>query len=169
MYTAVAVVYVIVCLFLILVVLLQAGRGGAGVAFGGGTSQAVIRSSEAGNLLTRVTSVCAVLFMVLSAWLAYMSSSTDAEVERIARDAERSAQAAALSAAESAGGTVAGPATGAPMAGTPTAGTPTPVPTPVAPTEAAPIAPAVAIPAAEGVPEANPAPMVPVAVPAPAQ
>jgi preprotein translocase subunit SecG len=81
MYTFLSILYVLVCVFLILVVLLQPGRGGVGGAFGGGTSQTVFGGSGAGNFLTRLTSISAALFMILSATLAYMSSSSDKSLE----------------------------------------------------------------------------------------
>ena len=61
MITFLTVLHVIVCVFLILVVLLQAGKGGGmGIAFGGGGgSQTVFGSSGAGNFLTRLTSITA--------------------------------------------------------------------------------------------------------------
>jgi preprotein translocase subunit SecG len=93
MYTFLSILYVLVCLFLILVVLLQPGRGGIGGAFGGGSSQTVFGSSGAGNFLTRLTSVSAALFMILSATLAYLSSSSDKSLER-AIEAQRAKQAA---------------------------------------------------------------------------
>ncbi len=80
MYTFLMVVYVIVCLFLILVVLLQAGKGGGmGIAFGSSGSQAVLGSSGAGNMLTRITAICATMFFVLSLALAWMSSQHDSK------------------------------------------------------------------------------------------
>ena len=82
MYTFLSILYVLVCLFLILVVLLQPGRGGVGGAFGGGGSQTVFGGSGAGNFLTRLTSISAALFMILSATLAYMSSSSDKSLDR---------------------------------------------------------------------------------------
>ena len=59
MNTFLTIVHLIVCVFLILVVLLQAGKGGGmGIAFGGGGgSQTVFGSSGAGNFLTRLTSL----------------------------------------------------------------------------------------------------------------
>lgn len=91
MYTFLSIVYVLVCLFLILVVLLQPGRGGVGGAFGGGSTQTVFGGSGAGNFLTRLTSVSAALFMILSATLAYMSSSSDKSLERAAEAARAKA------------------------------------------------------------------------------
>jgi preprotein translocase subunit SecG len=78
-YTFLTVVHVIVCVFLMLVVLLQAGRGGGmGIAFGGsGGSQSVFGSSGGANFLTKMTAVCAFIFFANSLTLAYMSSQSD--------------------------------------------------------------------------------------------
>ena len=62
-------VHVFVCGFLILVVLLQQGRGG-GLA-GGATAQ-VFGGRGAGNFMTRLTGICAAVFMLTSMSLAYM-------------------------------------------------------------------------------------------------
>lgn len=80
MVTFLTVVHITVCLFLILVVLLQAGKGGGmGIAFGGGGSQTVFGSSGAGNFLTRLTSVTAGVFLVTSLSLAHYSSRQDSK------------------------------------------------------------------------------------------
>src|SRR5215813_384068 len=85
MTTFLTIVYVIVCVFLILVVLLQAGRGGGmGAAFGG-SSQTVFGGAGAGNFLTRLTVIMAAMFMILSASLAYLSSSSDKALENASR------------------------------------------------------------------------------------
>jgi preprotein translocase subunit SecG len=82
MITFLTILYVFVCVFLILVVLLQAGRGGGmGTAFGG-SSQSVFGGAGAGNFLTRLTVIMAAMFMVLSASLAYLSTSSDKALER---------------------------------------------------------------------------------------
>lgn len=85
MFTFLSILYVLVCLFLILVVLLQSGKGGGmGSAFGGGAgsaSQQVFGGAGAGNILTRLTSISAALFMILSATLAYLSSPGDNALE----------------------------------------------------------------------------------------
>jgi preprotein translocase subunit SecG len=71
--------HVVVCIFLMLVVLLQAGRGGGmGIAFGGsGGSQSVFGSSGGANFLTKMTAICAFIFFANSLTLAYMSSQSD--------------------------------------------------------------------------------------------
>jgi preprotein translocase subunit SecG len=62
-------------LFLIFVVLLQAGKGGGmGLAFGGGQAQTMFGGSGAGNFLTRLTAITAVVFMLTSLTLAYLAS-----------------------------------------------------------------------------------------------
>jgi preprotein translocase subunit SecG len=67
LYYLVAVLYVLVCVSLIGVILLQQGKGGdIANAFGGGGSQAVFGARAGATLLTRATSVLAGLFVVLS-------------------------------------------------------------------------------------------------------
>jgi preprotein translocase subunit SecG len=57
--------YVIVCLVLLMVILLQQGRGGdIASAFGGSSSQTAFGARAGATLLTRVTTVAAVLFML---------------------------------------------------------------------------------------------------------
>ena len=57
--------YVLVCLLLLLVILLQQGKGGdMASAFGGGSSQTAFGARGGATLLTKMTSVCAVLFML---------------------------------------------------------------------------------------------------------
>src|SRR3972149_1251338 len=67
--------HVIVCVFLILIVLLQAGKGaGIGVAFGGASST-LFGSRNAGNFLSRLAGATAAIFMITSVTLAWRSSS----------------------------------------------------------------------------------------------
>lgn len=77
------IVHVFVCLFLILVVLLQQGRGG-GMAggLGGGAAAQVFGGRGAGNFMTRLTAICAAIFMVTSMALAYLASAGDRELRR---------------------------------------------------------------------------------------
>ncbi|MGK3999731.1 preprotein translocase subunit SecG [Sorangium sp. So ce1024] len=83
------VVHVFVCLFLILVVLLQQGRGGGmGSAMGGATAQ-VFGGRGAGNFMTRLTAVCAAVFMTTSVSLAYLSSAGDRELREFERSQEK--------------------------------------------------------------------------------
>ena len=76
------ILHVFVCFFLILVVLLQQGRGGGmGSALGGATAQ-VFGGRGAGNFMTRLTAICAIIFMGTSMSLAYLSSAGDRELRQ---------------------------------------------------------------------------------------
>ncbi len=67
-------IHVAVCIFLILVVLLQTGKGAEmGVSMGGGGSQALFGAAGPANILTKITTVVAIVFMITSLTLAYMS------------------------------------------------------------------------------------------------
>jgi preprotein translocase subunit SecG len=71
----VTIVHVVVCLFLIAVVLLQSGASAdlAG-AFGGLGSQTAFGPRAGANLLTKLTTWAAILFMLTSFTLAIISS-----------------------------------------------------------------------------------------------
>ncbi len=72
MNTALVVLHVVVCIFLIAVVLLQRGKGAEiGAVFGGGASSTVFGGRGAGNFLTKLTTASAVIFMVTSLTLSY--------------------------------------------------------------------------------------------------
>lgn len=78
MHTFLTVLHIIVGLFLILVILLQAGKGAAiGASLGSAGSQAMFGSSGAGNFLTKLTTAAAIIFMVTSLSLAVISSKRD--------------------------------------------------------------------------------------------
>ena len=63
--------YYSVCLVLIVVVLLQHGKGAdIGVSLGAGSSNTVFGARGAGNFLTKLTTGCAILFMILAFSLA---------------------------------------------------------------------------------------------------
>jgi preprotein translocase subunit SecG len=74
-YYALIVLHVLVCLAIIGIVLLQAGKGAdIGSAFGGGGSQAVFGSMGTPTILGKITTVVAILFMLTSFSLAKLSS-----------------------------------------------------------------------------------------------
>jgi preprotein translocase subunit SecG len=78
MITLVTIIHVIACLFLILVVLLQAGKGGGvGIAFGSAGSQQVFGGRGAGGFLEKLTAGSAIVFMLTSVTLAYKASKTE--------------------------------------------------------------------------------------------
>ena len=69
------VLHIMVCVILIVVVLLQRGKGAEiGAVFGGGASSTVFGSRGAGNFLTKLTSGAAVVFMVTSLYLSWVGS-----------------------------------------------------------------------------------------------
>ena len=71
MHTFVIVMHIVAAFFLILIVLLQSGKGAAmGAVFGSGSSQTMFGSSGAGNFLTKLTTAAAVIFMITSLTLA---------------------------------------------------------------------------------------------------
>ena len=73
-YTLVTLVHVLACFFLVLVVLLQTGKGSDVGAVFGGSSQTIFGSSGAGNFLTKTTTGIAILFMLTSLFLSYGAS-----------------------------------------------------------------------------------------------
>ena len=73
MYSILIAVYVIVCIFLVLTVLLQQGKGAEiGAVFG--SSDTIFGSAGPASFLHKITSGLAVLFMVLALVLTYLSA-----------------------------------------------------------------------------------------------
>ena len=70
----ITIVHVIACIVLILVVLLQAGKGANMGAVFGGSSQTIFGSSGPGTFLGKMTTAVAVIFMLTSLSLSYMVS-----------------------------------------------------------------------------------------------
>jgi preprotein translocase subunit SecG len=74
MFTIITILHVLVCFALVLIVLLQAGKGAElGAAFGG-ASQTIFGSAGAMGFLSKLTTVAAVIFMITSLLLAFSSS-----------------------------------------------------------------------------------------------
>ena len=63
-----------VCVVLVILILLQAGKEGMGVIFGGGNTS-VFGSSGAGGMLAKMTAFMAVVFVVTSLSYTYVTSS----------------------------------------------------------------------------------------------
>ena len=72
--TIILAIHILVCVALIMVILLQSGKGAdIGAVFGGGSSNTVFGSTGATPFLSKVTIGAAVLFMVTSIILTYFS------------------------------------------------------------------------------------------------
>src|SRR5271170_8296695 len=74
MVAAVVVIHIIVCISLVIVVLLQQGKGAEVGAVFGGSSQTVFGATGAGGVLVRLTAALATVFFVTSIYLAYAST-----------------------------------------------------------------------------------------------
>jgi preprotein translocase subunit SecG len=70
----ITIVHVLVCIILILVVLLQAGKGANMGAVFGGSSQTIFGSSGPGTFLGKMTTIVAIIFMLTSFSLSYTAS-----------------------------------------------------------------------------------------------
>ena len=89
--TLVTAIHIIICLALILVILLQSGKGGGvSAAFGGGAG-AALGQRGAATVLGKFTGVAAFIFMVTSMCLAVFSTPTARD--RTLDDVDMSAQA----------------------------------------------------------------------------
>jgi preprotein translocase subunit SecG len=109
MYTLVLILHVVVSFALILIVLLQTGKGAEmGAGFGGGSNQTIFGSRGAATFLSKITTGAAVMFMVTSLTLALMTKNRTGSV---VRDTAPRAAAPAAPAAAPAAAPTAPPAT----------------------------------------------------------
>src|SRR5437867_1907127 len=92
MYGLLLAVHVLVCFALVVVILLQSGKGGglAGGAFGG-TAQTVFGGRGATDFLTRATMVLAGAFFLTSIVLSLMASGTRGPVRSLVQEEARRA------------------------------------------------------------------------------
>jgi preprotein translocase subunit SecG len=76
LFKIILVFHVIICFALIIVVLLQSSKGGglAGAFGGGGGGQTMFGGQETATFLSKATTYLAILFMLLSLALAFLSS-----------------------------------------------------------------------------------------------
>ena len=76
MYALIVIVHLITCITMILIIIFQSSKGAEmGAVFGGGASQTAFGSTGPQSFLEKVTVACAVIFMLTSLTLAYMSIS----------------------------------------------------------------------------------------------
>jgi len=74
MHTLIVVLHIVVSVALILVILLQTGKGSdIGAVFGGGSSQTLFGSTGPTSFLSKLTAGAAIVFMLTSLFLAYFS------------------------------------------------------------------------------------------------
>lgn len=85
---AITLIYIINCFFLLMVVLLQAGRGSGLALGGGGGSATVFGNRGASTFLQKLTVWSAAGFMALSMVLAHMSSRRSSVEEGVFLDPE---------------------------------------------------------------------------------
>jgi preprotein translocase subunit SecG len=78
-------IHILACISLVVLILLQSGKEGMGVIFGGGSSS-VFGSSGAGGLLKKLTVSVASIFVITSLSFTYMNSQRTTE-ESIILDA----------------------------------------------------------------------------------
>ena len=78
METLVLALHYFLCLFLIIVILLQAGKGADIGAVFGGASQTVFGSRGPATFLNKLTAVVALTFIATSIWLAHAAKSKQA-------------------------------------------------------------------------------------------
>jgi len=79
--------YILISVVLVLIILLQQGKGSdIGSAFGAGSSNTMLGSSSSSNPLTKVTAFLAAAFLVLSltiTWQSRIDNKLETEVEEI--------------------------------------------------------------------------------------
>ena len=83
MQTGILVLHILICVILIVLVLLQSGRDGMGVIFGGGGNSSVFGSQGAGGILSKLTAFLAALFIVTSLGYNIMFSSKSDSVSSV--------------------------------------------------------------------------------------
>lgn len=74
MQTLILTLHIIVCFLLVILILLQSGKEGMGVIFGGGNSS-VFGSTGAGGILAKLTTLMAIIFVITSLSYTYVTSS----------------------------------------------------------------------------------------------
>ena len=70
--------HIIVCVLLVIFVLLQSGKEGMGVIFGGGSST-LFGSTGAGGILAKITTVAAIIFFCTSLGYSIFTSNRESD------------------------------------------------------------------------------------------
>jgi len=75
MVTILTIIHILICVFLVSIVLLQHGKGAdVGATFGGGGGESLFGTEGPVPIMNKITTAVAVLFMVTSISLAYISA-----------------------------------------------------------------------------------------------
>ncbi|MDE5831886.1 MAG: preprotein translocase subunit SecG [Desulfovibrio sp.] len=82
MQTLILTLHLIVCVLLVVLILLQSGKEGMGVIFGGGNSS-VFGSAGAGGILAKLTALMGVIFVITSLSYTYVTSSHEGSESQI--------------------------------------------------------------------------------------
>ena len=97
LHTAVLIAHTLIALLIIVLVLLQRGKGAdAGAAFGAGASGTVFGARGSSSFFSRATAVCATLFFVSSLTLAYLSSQASTAPSSLLENAPPAAESGAV-------------------------------------------------------------------------
>lgn len=81
MYSFVLVVHIILAVLMVLLILVQHGKGAdAGASFGGGGAATVFGASGSGNFLSRMTAILTALFFITSITLAIYAKQHSTDV-----------------------------------------------------------------------------------------
>ncbi len=98
---SVLITHTLIALLIIVLVLLQRGKGAdAGAAFGAGASGTVFGARGSGSFFSRATAVCATAFFITSLSLAYLSSQNSAAPSSLIDDAPVAEEALAAPASD---------------------------------------------------------------------
>ena len=82
------VLHTIISVLLITVVLMQASQGGGlSGTFGGNAASSMLGGQNAGNVLSRITTWLATLFLTLAVLISVLTSRSDSNVSSLVRDA----------------------------------------------------------------------------------
>lgn len=101
--TVLLVAQVFIAIGLIVIILIQHGKGAdAGAAFGSGASNTVFGSQGSGNFMTKTTTFLAVVFLANSLTLGYLASHTTEAISLMEQAAQQSEQAPAGGSSEEA-------------------------------------------------------------------
>ena len=87
------VLHTIISVLLITVVLMQASQGGGlSGTFGGNAASSMLGGQNAGNVLSRITTWLATLFLTLAVLISVLTSKSDSSTSSLVKDAAESRQ-----------------------------------------------------------------------------